>query len=140
MFDWKIFAVGSAFFAGLTAVWAKVGVKDIPSDFATLIRTFIIFIFLSLWVSLRSEWENPFALSRKGLIFLTLSALTAGFSWLCYFRALQTGPVSLVSSIDKLGLVFAVLFSVWFLAERLSGLAWMGVFLMTLGALLIAIK
>jgi transporter family protein len=92
MTDWKLFAVGSAFFAGLTAVLAKIGVKDIPSNLATLIRTFVIIIFLGALVAARQEWKNPLLLNRHSLIFLVLSGLATGLSWICYYRALQTGP------------------------------------------------
>ena len=139
MSSWKMYAFGSAFFAGLTAVLAKIGVKDVPSNFATLIRTLVVVIFLILLVAFRSEWENPMSLDRKSLLFLLCSGIATGLSWLCYFRALQTGPASLVAPIDKLSLVFAVILSVMFLGERLSGLQWMGVFLIFAGALTIAL-
>ena len=137
---WKIFAFASAFFAGLTAIFAKVGVKDIPSNFATLIRTFVIFGFLGLLVGFRNEWQNPFNLSRRSLVFLVLSGVATGLSWLCYYRALQTGPASLVVPIDKLSLVFAVLLSVFFLGERLNVAQWAGVCLITIGSLIIVFK
>ena len=139
MSSWKIYAFGSAFFAGLTAVLAKIGVKDIPSNFATLIRTCVIIAFLLLLVGFRHEWENPLSLDRKSLIFLLLSGIATGLSWICYFRALQTGPVSIVAPIDKLSLVFAVVLSGLFLGERLGVLQWLGVLLMAAGALIIAL-
>ena len=137
--SWKIYAFGSAFFAGLTAVLAKIGVKDIPSNFATLIRTCVIIAFLLLLVGFRHEWENPLSVDRKSLIFLLLSGIATGLSWICYFRALQTGPVSIVAPIDKLSLVFAVILSGLFLGERLGILQWLGVLLMAAGALMIAL-
>ncbi len=140
MNDWKIFALGSAFFAGLTAVLAKVGVRNIPSNLATFLRTFVIIFFLGILVAIRREWQNPFHLNRQSLVFLILSGITTGLSWLCYYRALQTGPVSLVSPIDKFSLVFAVLFSVVFLQERLNAYGWIGAGLITAGTLLIAFK
>ena len=139
MSSWKIYAFGSALFAGLTAVLAKIGVKDIPSNFATLIRTCVIIAFLFLLVGFRHEWENPLSLDRKSLIFLLLSGIATGLSWICYFRALQTGPVSIVAPIDKLSLVFAVILSGLFLGERLGVLQWLGVLLMAVGALIIAV-
>ncbi len=111
MFDWKIYALGSALFAGLTAVLVKVGVKEVAPNFAALIRTVVIIFFLGLLVGLRHEWQNPFSLSRKSLIFLLLSGAVTGLSWLCYFRALKIGPASLVASVDKSSLVFAVVLS-----------------------------
>ncbi len=140
MTDWKLFAVGSAFFAGLTAVLAKVGVKDIPSNLATLIRTFVIIAFLGALVAARQEWKNPLLLNRHSLIFLVLSGLATGLSWICYYRALQTGPASLVAPIDKLSLVFAIVLSVLFLGERLGVYQWLGASMIAAGALLIIFK
>lgn len=140
MTDWKLFAVGSAFFAGLTAVLAKVGVKDIPSNLATLIRTFVIIAFLGALVAARHEWRNPLLLNRHSITFLILSGLATGLSWICYYRALQTGPASLVAPIDKLSLVFAIALSVLFLGERLGAYQWVGAAMITSGALLIIFK
>jgi len=137
---WLIYALGSAVFAGLTAVFAKVGVIGMPSNTATLIRTVIILMFLIALVAIRREWINPFSLSTKSLVFLVLSAVATGLSWICYFRALQIGPVSVVAPIDKLSLFFAVLLSVIFLGERLSLYQWGGAVLMSLGALLMVFK
>jgi bacterial/archaeal transporter family protein len=140
MLDWKLFAVGSAFFAGLTAVLAKVGVKDISSNLATLIRTIVIIAFLSLLVIVRGEWTNPFLLNRKSLIFLVLSGIATGLSWLCYYRALKTGPASLVAPIDKLSLFFALILAILFLGERLSAFQWIGALMVLAGALVIIFK
>jgi len=138
--DWRIYALGSAVFAGLTAVLAKVGVSGLPSNTATLIRTIVIIMFLVVLVSLRGEWVNPFTLNSRTLIFLILSAIATGLSWICYFRALQMGPASVVAPIDKLSLFFAVLLAVLFLGERLSLYQWGGVILMGFGAILVAFK
>jgi transporter family protein len=140
MNDWKIFALGSAAFAGLTAVLAKVGVRNISAGPATFIRTVVIVLFLGTLVSLRQEWPHPFQLNRQSLIFLILSGITTGLSWLCYYRALQTGPASIVTSIDKFSLVFAILLSILFLHERLNGYEWLGAALITAGTLLVALK
>jgi len=137
---WKTYAFMSALFAGLTAIFAKIGVKNMPSNYATLLRTVVIIIFLALLVEVRREWINPLSLDRRSLIFLLLSGIATGLSWLCYFRALQTGPASLVAPIDKLSLVFVVVLSIIFLGERLSLAQWAGVFLMSSGAVLIALK
>lgn len=137
MFGWKIFAIMSALFAGMTAVLAKIGVKNISSNLATFIRTVIIIIFLSIIIVIRKEWKNPLLIDRHSLIFLTLSGITTGLSWLCYFRALQAGPASLVTPIDKLSLVFAVILSLLFLGERLGAYQWIGICLITSGALII---
>ncbi|MBN1913474.1 MAG: EamA family transporter [Candidatus Omnitrophica bacterium] len=138
--DWKIFALGSAFFAGLTAILAKVGVKNVSSNLATFIRTIVIIVFLGAIIGFRREWRNPFLIDRHCLIFLVLSAITTGLSWLCYFRALQLGPASLVAPIDKLSLVFAVVLSLLFLGERLGLYQWLGVFLITAGVFIIILK
>ena len=140
MTDWRMYALGSAFFAGLTAILAKIGVKDVSSNFATFIRTLVILLFLTVLVGWRHEWENPLALNRKSLVFLLFSGLATGLSWLCYFRALQIGPASLVAPIDKLSLIFTVVFAVAFLGEHLSGIQWMGTLLMTTGALMLVLK
>ncbi|MDT8286939.1 MAG: EamA family transporter [Elusimicrobiales bacterium] len=137
MADWKLFAFGAAFFAGLTAVLAKVGVKDIPSNLATLIRTIVIIAFLGALVWARSEWRNPLELNRHSVIFLMLSGLATGLSWICYYRALQTGPASLVAPIDKLSIVFAIALSVIFLGERLNPYQWAGASMIAAGTLLI---
>jgi transporter family protein len=138
--DWKVFAFGSAVFAGMTAVLAKVGVKNIPSNLATLIRTCVIIIFLGLLVGVRKEWLNPFSLNKRSLLFLALSGITTGLSWLCYYRALQTGPASIVAPIDKLSLVLAILFAMLFLGERLNAYQSIGASFVVVGVLLIALK
>lgn len=140
MLDWKLFAVGSAFFAGITAVLAKVGVKDISSNLATLIRTFVIIMFLGVLVGVRKEWQNPLLLNRKSLIFLVLSGITTGLSWLCYYRALKTGPASLVAPIDKLSLFFAIVLSILFLGEKLNTIQWVGASFIFIGVLALVFK
>lgn len=138
--DWKLFALGSAFFAGLTALLAKIGVRDIPANLATFIRTVVIVAFLCVLLSVRGEWENPLLINKKSLLFLVLSAFATGFSWLCYYRALQTGPASLVAPIDKLSVVFAVFLAILFLGERPGLFQWAGIGLITCGTLLIIFK
>ena len=140
MNEWQWYALGSAFFAGLTAVLAKVGVAEISSNVATWIRAMVIVLILSVFLFVRREGIHPSALHSRSLIFLVLSAVAAGFSWLCYFRALQMGPASIVASIDKLSLVFTVLLAAFFLSEHPSGWQWGGVVLMSCGALLIVLK
>lgn len=112
--NWQIYALGSAFFAGLTAVLAKIGVAGIPSNVATLLRTGVIILFLAVLVWIRHEWVNPFTLSNRSLVFLALSGIATGLSWICYFRALQMGPASLVAPVDKLSLFFAIFLAVFF--------------------------
>jgi len=137
--DWRIFALASAFFAALTAIFGKVGVSEINSDLATFLRTFVILLFTALWVWARHEWQRPEFLSPKGVLFLVLSGLATGLSWLCYYRALQTGPASRVAPIDKLSVVFVVLFAVSFLGEKLSWKVGIGSVLITAGAVLMAL-
>jgi transporter family protein len=137
--DWRVFAIASAFFAALTAVFGKVGVSEINSDLATFLRTVVILLLTALWVWARHEWQRPESLSPKGVLFLVLSGIATGLSWLCYYRALQTGPASRVAPIDKLSVVFVVLFAVSFLGERLTWKVGIGSVLITAGAVIMAL-
>jgi bacterial/archaeal transporter family protein len=138
--SWQVWAVLSAVFAALTAIFAKVGVEGINSDLATLIRTVIVLITLSLILFATGQLSNPGPISPKSWIFLVLSALGTGASWLCYFRALKLGPATLVAPIDKLSVVLVALFGVIFLGERPSLNGWIGIVLIAAGAVLIAFK
>src|SRR5689334_13752971 len=138
--NWQLFAIGSALFAGLTAVLAKIGVRDIPSNLATFIRTLVILPILMTIVFLNREWRPLSSIPHKTLVFLVLSCMATGASWLCYYRALQLGPVSLVASIDKTSLLVAVILSVVLFGERLSLFQWMGAGLMMIGALFVMKK
>ena len=138
--QWQMYAFASAFFAGLVAILAKLGVANIPSNTATLIRTIVITVFLVILITLRKEWISPTLLDKKSLIFLILSGIATGFSWICYFRALQMGSASGVVSVDKLSLIFTVLLAAMFLGEHLTWTQWGGVILMTGGALLVILK
>jgi transporter family protein len=137
--DWRVFAIASAFFAALTAIFGKVGVSEINSDLATFVRTLVILLVTAVVVWARHEWQKPEALSPKGVVFLVLSGIATGLSWLCYYRALQTGPASRVAPIDKLSVVLVVLFAVSFLGERLSWKVGIGGVLITVGAVLMAL-
>ena len=137
--DWRVFALASAFFAALTAIFGKVGVSEINSDLATFLRTLVILMVTALLVSARHEWQPPGNLSAKGVVFLVLSGVATGLSWLCYYRALQTGPASRVAPIDKLSVVFVVLFAASFLGERLTWKVGLGSILVTAGAIFMAI-
>ena len=139
MTDWMLFALGSAIFAGLTAILGKIGVAGIPSNLATLIRTAVVLAFITLLVSLRRQWPQAGQLGSRSVLFLVLSGVTTGLSWLCYYRALQSGPASLVASLDKLSLAIAVILAVAVLGERLTMWQWLGAALMTAGALLLAL-
>jgi bacterial/archaeal transporter family protein len=137
--DWRLFALGSAFFAALTAIFGKVGVSEINSDLATFLRTLVILLVAALLICARHEWQRPDSLSTKGVVFLVLSGVATGLSWLCYYRALQTGPASRVAPIDKLSVIFVVLFAVSFLGERLTWKVGLGGILITAGAVLMAL-
>jgi transporter family protein len=134
--DWRLYALGSALFAALTAIFGKVAVSEINSDLATFFRTIVILIVAALILWARNEWQRPDALSSKGILFLILSGIATGFSWLCYYRALQLGPASRVAPIDKLSVVFVVLFAAAFLGERLTWKVGIGTGLITAGAVL----
>jgi transporter family protein len=137
--DWRVFALGSAFFAALTAIFGKVGVSDINSDLATFYRTLVILGISALLVSARQEWQAPSALSYKGLLFLVLSGIATGLSWICYFRALQLAPASRVAPIDKFSVILVVLFAVLLLGERLTWKVGIGSILIAGGVILTAL-
>jgi bacterial/archaeal transporter family protein len=137
--DWRVFAIGSAFFAALTAIFGKVGVSDINSDLATFYRTVVILAVSALLVSARHEWQAPGTLSYKGLSYLVLSGIATGLSWLCYFRALQMAPASRVAPIDKFSVVLVVLFAVLILGERLTWKVGIGSLLIAGGVILTAL-
>ena len=138
--SWQLWAILSAIFAALTAIFAKVGVEGINSDLATLIRTVIVLITLSLILFATGQFSHPGPVSAKSWLFLLLSGLGTGASWLCYFRALKLGPATLVAPIDKLSVVLVALFGVTFLGERPSWNGWLGIALIAAGAVLIAVK
>jgi len=138
-FDWRVFAVGSAFFAALTAIFAKLGVADINSNLATFYRTIVILAVTTVWVSIRQDWRLPEHVPSRGLFFLALSGVCTGLSWLCYFRALQQAPASRVAPIDKLSVVFVVLLAMLLLAERPSWKVGVGATLITCGVILAAL-
>ncbi|MEJ2793671.1 EamA family transporter [Iodobacter sp. LRB] len=137
---WFFWAILSAIFAALTAIFAKIGIKGVDSDFATLLRTVIIVFVLTGFIGFTGKWSNPFALTAKTWIFLTLSALATGISWLCYFRALQIGDASKVAPVDKFSLVLVAVFAFAFLGERPSPREWLGIALVAAGVLVLAIK
>ena len=135
---WMIYALGSAFFAALTALFGKIGVAGVPSNLATLIRTVVILGVATALVAWRGEWRAPATIEPKTWLFLVLSGIATGLSWLCYYRALQLGPVSKVAPIDKLSVVLVAIFGVLFLGETLSLRGWIGVTLVGAGAVLLA--
>lgn len=137
--SWQFWALLSALFAALTAIFAKVGVSHISADFATLLRTVIVLLVLSLIVWSTRQFQPLQDISGKTLLFLTLSGLATGASWLCYFRALKLGNASQVAPIDKLSVVLVAIFGVLFLSEHLSTGNWIGIILIAAGALLVAL-
>ena len=138
--SWLVWALLSAAFAALTAIFAKIGVEDINSDLATLIRTVIVLISLSLILFATGQFSQLGPISTRSWVFLLLSGLGTGASWICYFRALKLGPATLVAPIDKLSVVLVALFGVVFLGERPSLNGWVGIALIATGAVLIAVK
>ena len=130
----------SAVFAALTAVFAKIGIRDVDSDLATLVRTGVIMIILAAFVPLAGKWSNPLALSAKTWIFLVLSSVATGASWVCYFRALQVGGAAKVAAVDKLSVILVAVFAFVFLGERPVAREWMGILLVAAGVFLLGYK
>ena len=138
--SWVVWAILSACFAALTAIFAKVGVAGVNSDLATFLRTVVVIVVLAAMLSLLGEWRPLTAIPSRTYLFLALSGLGTGASWLCYFRALQLGPASRVAPIDKLSVVLVAVFGVGVLGERLSSANWLGVALIACGAVLVAFQ
>jgi len=136
--SWQFWAVASAVFAALTAIFAKVGVENVNADFATFIRTIVILATLALILFATGQFQAPASVSGRTYLFLLLSGLATGGSWICYFRALKLGNAAQVAPIDKLSVVLVAVFGVLFLGERLNGANWLGVALIGLGAILVA--
>ena len=137
---WQVWAVLSALFAALTAVFAKIGIENINSDFATFIRTIVILVTLAFILLATGQFQQPGSISGRTYFFLVLSGLATGASWICYFRALKIGQAAQVAPIDKLSVVLVALFGVVFLGERLSAPNWLGVALIAVGAVLVAYR
>ena len=137
--SWQFWAVLSAVFAALTAIFAKVGVENVNSDLATFIRTIVVVMTLALIVYATGQFQNPSSISGRTYLFLVLSGLGTGASWLCYFRALKLGNAGQVAPVDKMSVVLVAIFGVLFLGEKLSLLNWLGVGLIALGAILVAL-
>lgn len=136
---WLVFALLSALFAALTAIFAKVGVEAINSNFATFLRTLIVVALTGVILIATRQAQPLNTISPRTYVFLTLSGLATGASWLCYFRALQLGEAARVAPIDKLSTVLVALFGVAFLGERLTPVNWLGVMLIAAGATLVAL-
>lgn len=138
--SWLFWALLSAMFAALTAIFAKVGVAGINSDFATLIRTFVVIAVLAAIVAATGQYQPLGEISKRTWLFLVLSGLGTGASWLCYFRAMKLGEASRVAPVDKLSVIFVAIFGVLLLGEKLSPLNWLGVAMMGGGLALIALR
>ena len=137
---WAFWALLSAGFAALTAIFAKVGVAGVNSDFATFLRTLVVIAALAAILTAFGEWRPLGSISPRTYLFLTLSGLATGASWLCYFRAMQLGDAAKVAPIDKLSVALVAVFGVSFLGERLSVINWAGVAFITAGAILAAYR
>lgn len=137
---WLFWAMASAVFAALTAIFAKAGLQGVDSDFATFVRTVVILLALAVFLTYAGKWQDPGTLSAKNWGFLVLSGLATGLSWLAYFKALQLGQVFQVAPVDKLSVVWVVVLAVIFLKERPSPQEWLGVALVAGGVLVLALK
>jgi bacterial/archaeal transporter family protein len=137
---WFYWALLSAIFAAGTAIFAKIGIRGVDSDLATLVRTFIIFFVLAAYVAAMGKWSNPLHLPGKTWTFLGLSALATGASWVCYFRALQIGEASKVAPVDKFSLVLVALFAFVFLNERPNFREWSGIACVALGVVILSLR
>ncbi|GMV83810.1 MAG: hypothetical protein AMXMBFR7_49940 [Planctomycetota bacterium] len=138
--SWLVWALLSALFASLTAIFAKVALSGIDSDYATLLRTFVIVGVLGTFVGWVGKWSNPLALAPRTALFLVLSGLATGASWVCYFRALQSGEASKVAPVDKFSLVLVAILAFAFLGERPNGREWAGIALVVSGVVLLSFK
>lgn len=138
--SWQIWALLSAMFAALTAIFAKIGVQNINPDFATFIRTIVIFFALLAILCATGQFQKLDSISTKSYVFLILSGLATGASWICYFRALKIGKASLVAPIDKLSVVLVAILALIFLGEKLELRNWIGIAMIAIGAILVGMK
>jgi len=136
---WQTWALFSAAFAALTAIFAKVGVENVNSDYATFIRTVVILAVVTAIVVVTGQFQPPGSIAGRTYLFLLFSGLATGGSWLCYFRALKLGNAAQVAPIDKLSVVLVAVFATVFLGERLSSTNWLGIVLVGAGAILVAV-
>lgn len=137
---WQFWALLSAAFAALTAIFAKVGVSGINPDFATFIRTIVILLVLAMILTALGGWQSVEGMSPKTWTFLVLSGLATGASWICYFRALKLGDAARVAPLDKMSVVLVAIFAVSFLGEKLTLPNWLGIMLIAGGTVLVAYK
>lgn len=137
--DWRYFALGSAVFAALTAIFGKIGVSSINSNLATFIRTVVILIVTAAIISFRKEWKTPESLDHRSLLFLVLSGIATGASWLCYYRALQLGPASKVAPVDKLSVALVIVLAILFLGEQPTLKTILGGLLIAAGSIVLVV-
>ena len=137
---WQFWALAAAVFAALTAIFAKLGVENVNSDFATFIRTIVILLALGAILAATGQFQPFNSISSRTYTFLVLSGLATGGSWICYFRALKLGDAARVAPIDKLSVVLVAVFGVVFLGEHLTLPNWAGVVLIAAGAVLVAYR
>jgi len=140
LMSWQVWALLSAAFAALTAILAKVGVQDINSDFATFVRTIVVLLALAAILGVTGQYQRLDSVPARSYLFLILSGLATGASWVCYFRALKLGNASLVAPIDKLSVVLVALLGVMFLGEKLLLRNWAGIILIAIGAVLVGLR
>jgi bacterial/archaeal transporter family protein len=138
--DWFTWALLSALFAAMTAIFAKIGLEGVDSDYGTLVRTFVIIGVLAVFVGVTGKWRNPFSLTQRTMTFLVLSGLATGASWVCYFRALKVGEASKVAPVDKLSLVMVAMFATAFLGERPNLREWFGIAMVGIGVFILGFK
>ena len=136
--SWQAWALLAALFAALTAIFAKLGVEHIGADFATFIRTIVVVVALAAILTATGGWQSLRTISARSGVFLLLSGLATGASWVCYFRALKLGDAARVAPLDKLSVVLVAVFGVLFLGEQLTLPGWLGIGLIALGAMLVA--
>ena len=138
--SWQFFALLSAVFAAMTAIFGKIGVASINSNLATFIRTIVILFVAATFVTAQSAWRGIGEISSRTLVFLVLSGIATGLSWLCYYRALQLGPASRVAPVDKLSVVFVAVFAMVFLGETGNSKSWLGIGLITAGGIIVSLS
>lgn len=136
---WMLYAAGSAFFASLTAILGKIGISGVESNLGTAIRTAVVLIMAWGMVFITGKEKDIKKIDRKELVFICLSGIATGVSWLCYYRALQEGPASVVAPIDKLSVLVTVVFSYFVFGEKLTGKALAGLLLLTAGTVAMAV-
>lgn len=138
--SWIFWAILSAIFAALTTIFAKVGIQGVDSDLATLIRTAIVLLLLTLFIHFTGKWVNPFNLSKYNWVFLALSGVATCASWICFYRALQIGEASKVLVVDKFSIVIVAILAFVFLGEKPLTKDWLGIALVACGLMVIAFK